>query len=194
MAREGKKRCPDFATILAEAPPSAAVRDQIAECFHAELRVMAKRVCRSDTLAEDAAQSAFETGMEALGSFRGEGPIGAWFRAIVRSTCTRLKRTRRDDPTYHVPLPDLPESFDVDPNPLQDMQMLVAERLEILRAVLEDVPEPNRSLLLVHEVDGASLTDLAERFDLSAESVKARIKRTRQLVRERVLAAANEEV
>ncbi len=195
MTDQERKRCPDFARILAETPASSSVQEQIIRCFHAELQSAARRICRSDDMADDAVQMAFETGLESLGAFRGEAPIDAWLRTIVRSTCNRLKRTRKDDPHFTRPLEQISAAEEADQSvPSQDTQLLVLERLDILRHVIEDVPEPNRSLLLVHELEEVPLQDLAQQFGLSEESVKARLKRTRQFVRDRVLQAANEPV
>ncbi|RLB64207.1 MAG: SigE family RNA polymerase sigma factor, partial [Deltaproteobacteria bacterium] len=68
------------------------------------------------------------------------------------------------------------------------------ERLELLEDVLAKIAEPNRSLLLLHEGRDRSVAELAQQFDLSPEAVKARLKRTRGIVRQRLLQIADQEI
>jgi len=189
------KRCPDFAAILRTTSPDEQIRQQVAACFQEEILRVARRRCNDDVLAEEAAQEALITGLEKLGSFRGDAPLQAWLRRLVATACGRLRRGKINAPASNLPLEEELLGGDVsEVTPQQEIAMLLGERLDILREVLAEVPEPNRSLLLLREGEGVSLAELAEQFGLSPEAVKARLKRTRGALRERLLAKAEEEV
>lgn len=195
MARRtaARKRCPDFANILRQSAPTTSVREQIAECFYTEMTRFARLRCRDTTLAQDAVQDAMINGLDALGSFRGEAPLQYWLRRLVLSACSRLRRSRKNDPRLHVTLDEVGDDEGARTQPdTQEAQVFLSQRLEILREVLREIEEPNRSLLLLHEGQEESLAELAVQFDLSVEAVKARLKRTRARLRRRLLEKADE--
>lgn len=49
-------------------------------------------------LAEDAVQEAFLIALARLGDLRQPEAFPAWFRQIVRSRCSRIRRRRREEP------------------------------------------------------------------------------------------------
>ena len=60
--------------------------------------------------------------------------------------------------------------------------------MELLSDEIEQLEEPNRSLLRLHDVEEVPVATLAERFGLTVEAVKSRLKRGRGIVREGLLA------
>lgn len=181
-------KCPDFAEILRNGAPDDPLRELLAGCFHAELGRFARAICGDATVAEDVAHDALMQGLALLQTYRGDAPLRAWLRRLVRSACSRFHRGRKNKPFYNVPLSALPEeSAAMSSEPVQESQVLVKEQLAQLRGALEHVAEPNRSLLLLHEGMDIPLTELAARFELTTDAVKARLRRTRARVREVLL-------
>ncbi len=167
----------------------------MARCFHEEILRLAKKRCGDDALAEDASQEALIAALEALGSFRSEAPLRAWLRQIVFTACSRLRRGKAKKLGADLPFDELPdEQVPVTGRADQEVATLLHERLELLEDVLAKIAEPNRSLLLLHEGRDRSVAELAQQFDLSPEAVKARLKRTRGIVRQRLLQIADQEI
>ena len=190
----GRKRCPDFAQILRGTSPDSQIKKQVANCFYEELHRMARSRCKNAALAEDAAHDSLINAMESLGTFRGDAPIEAWLRRLVSSACHRLQRGRKNDPAYNLPLDEAPKPADADTGETgQEMALLVHERVLILKEALTDIAEPNRTMFLLHEGQDMSLADLSKRFDLTVESVKARLKRTRMKLRTNLIHRAESE-
>lgn len=188
----GKRRptaadCPDFAQLLRQGRPNRQLVEQIAACFLPAMQRLARSRCRGDpTLAEDARQEAFAAALQALPRYRGDAPLHAWLGRLVQASCARLRRGRKNDPRLHV-------EFDEDSTMAGDSSdrgaewsVLWKQRLDILQRVLLEIPEPNRSLLLLREGLGLSLHELAERFQLGTGAVKTRLKRTRAQVRHKL--------
>ncbi|MBW2455765.1 MAG: sigma-70 family RNA polymerase sigma factor [Deltaproteobacteria bacterium] len=188
-------RCPDFARLLREASPDAALSAQLVTCFGRELERQARQRCRSTTLAEDAVQDALVGALENIGSFRGDAPIEAWLRRLVVSSCSRLTRGRKNAPAFNRPLDELSGEAEAgDGAGLQEQAVLLSERLALLRDAMADLSDQNRALLLAHEAEDEPIAELARRFDTTEESIKSRLKRSRAQLRRRLLELADAEV
>ncbi len=176
----GAKRCPDFAKILKASPPDVRLTEQLVACFTKEIGRLARQRCRDLALADDARQDAMITLIQSLDAYRGEAPLRHWLQRLVLTACNRLRRGQRNDPALNLPLDDVPP--DADPLVVlgsQELRLLLNERFELLQGVLSEVPEPNRSLLLLHEGQDVPLEQLALRFGLTLDGVKSRLKRLR---------------
>jgi RNA polymerase sigma-70 factor (ECF subfamily) len=190
-----RTECPDFVAILRDAEPDAAIFELVAECFHDELGRLAARRCRDDALAQDATQDALLAAFESLDTFRGDAPLEHWLKRLVVSSCARLRRGRKNAPAYNLPL-DALESEGSPAEPIaagQEAAVLLGERLRLLERALGELSEENRSLILLHEGLDLHLFELAARFGLTIDGAKARLKRARAQLRQRLLELAEGE-
>jgi len=181
-------QCPDFAEILRQTTPDASLFEQIALCFSDRLEEYAKYVCRDETSGKDAMQDAMVAAMTNLESYRGESPIESWLRRIVVSACSRIKRGRKNDPAINRPLEVVEAAQPLaEPAADQELQLLLKERLELLGQEIDELDEPNRSLLRLHDVQEVPVAALVEQFGLTEEAIKSRLKRGRATVRDQLL-------
>ncbi|MDX6698395.1 MAG: hypothetical protein QOE65_1792 [Solirubrobacteraceae bacterium] len=122
--------------------------------------------------AEDAVQDVF---IRAYGSLRAsDRPIAlkAWLYRVAHNRC--VDQLRR-------PLPPPADVLDVSRTPLSD-PLSETERRDDLRRLVEDVrrlPEQQRSVLLMREMEGLSYADLADALDVSVPAVKSLLVRAR---------------
>ena len=65
---------------------------------------------------------------------------------------------------------------------------MLTERLEQVRKEIEKLKEPNRTLLISHDVEEVPISELAQKFEMTEEAIKSRLKRSRATVRERLIA------
>jgi RNA polymerase sigma-70 factor (ECF subfamily) len=180
--------CPDFARIVRENAPDRSLFEQIVDCFSGQLARFARDHCRDESLGQDAFQEAMITAFTKLDSFRGDSPIVPWLRRIVISACSRLRRGKKNDPSVNLPFdPERGDGAVESPFGDQELQLMIAQSLEMVRAELERLDETNRSLFEAHDIDEVPIAELAERFEMSAEAVKSRLKRARAQVREGLL-------
>ncbi|MCP4605227.1 MAG: sigma-70 family RNA polymerase sigma factor [Proteobacteria bacterium] len=180
--------CPDFAEIVRNSTPDESLFEQIAQCFSERLEEFAKYVCRDETSGKDAFQDAMLAAMTHLNTYRGDSPVDAWLRRIVVTSCTKLRRGKKNDPHLNRPL----ETREVasalaDKKPDQELRLILAERLELVRREIESLDEPNQSLLMLHDVREVTIAELGKQFDMTEEAVKSRLKRSRAKVRSRLL-------
>lgn len=122
--------------------------------------------------AEDALQDVF---LRAYGALRADSrPVSlrAWLYRVAHNRC--IDHLRR-------PIPPAAEVFELSRRPLHD-PIEEAERREDLRRLVADVrnlPEQQRSALLMREMDGMSYAELADALDVTVPAVKSLLVRAR---------------
>lgn len=99
----------------------------------------------------------------------------------------------KNDPNINRPLHDQEGALESKTRDV-DAQAMMRERLELLTSELAHIPSDNAQLLILHEAEDMSLAELAERFGLTVDGVKGRLKRTRALLRARLLKRAEEQI
>jgi RNA polymerase sigma-70 factor (ECF subfamily) len=184
-----RTECPDFAEMVKQTTPDRSLFEQITLCFSDRLEDFAKYYCRDDTLGKDAFQDAMISAMHYLDTYRGDSPIEPWLRRIVMSACSRLRRGKKNSPSVNISLESDKGTIEsADDAPDQELRMMLRERLLMVQEEMEKLKEPNRTLLMLHDIEEVSISDLQNRFELTEESVKSRLKRARAQVRDKLIA------
>lgn len=139
--------------------------------------------------AEDAAQEAFVTAYRSLGSWRGEGPFGAWLTRIAVRIALRQVGQRRSvrwlDPTAGTGADggDLAsvasEAQAVAQSPRTDPAMLAlrAEGEAALRASVATLPEPYRETVTLRFFGELTLEEIARQTERPLPTVKTHLRR-----------------
>jgi RNA polymerase sigma-70 factor (ECF subfamily) len=189
MARR-QTQCPDFAEIIKDTTPDHSLFEQIATCFAGRLESFAKYYCKDPNLGKDAFQDAMVSAMRYLETYRGDSPIESWLRRIVVSACSRLRRGKKNSPAVNLPLDASPVAATVegDMTADQELRVMVSQQLKLVQDEIDKLKEPNRTMLMLHDVEEVSIADLTKRFQMTEESVKSRLKRSRAVVRQNLLA------
>jgi RNA polymerase sigma-70 factor, ECF subfamily len=164
----------------------------IIETHQAQAYDLARRLLNDWALAEDAVQESFVSGYRAFSQFRGDN-FRAWIMRIVANTCRDMLRSRRARPT--VPLDPTPSDPD-DPNPAlsavdfpssEESPEDYVERSELRRTIeagLASLPEERRLALLLVDVQGMSYEETAQIMNCSLGTVKSRVSRGRNELRD----------
>ena len=149
------------------------------------------RLCASlledSSLAEDAAQEVFFRAYRKLRTFRGQAAFSTWLYRIAANHCLDLLRRRRRERT---------ESWDAllegSGEPLHELLTLprdpttVVANTELVQRALAQLSPGYRLILTLREVEGLSYQELAGTLRCSLDAVKARLRRARQELLERV--------
>ncbi len=139
------------------------------------LRRVARRACRGQEDAEDAAQHALWTLHRQVGSLRTASAVAAWLFRVVARECRRLLGLRRQPA-----LPTLLDSLETTPVP-------AALRHDLARAI-EALTEPYRAALILRDVEELTAPEAAAVLGITPEALKSRLHRARAEVRERLVA------
>ena len=140
-------------------------------CFNLAMRILGNRA-----QAEDLVQEVFLKMFATIRSYRGDAPFGSWLkRMTVNATIDQLRSQRHD--------------ADVDAEALQAQQTTdAAQPAAALDAwsLLQRLPARTRAILILHEFEGYTHTELAQMFGQSesySKSILARaLKRLGELV------------
>ena len=137
----------------------------------------------------DLAQDIFLLAFRSLSSFRGDSQFGTWLTRIALRHCWReAKRRRKRRSTV--------TSYDADDeNPVHlgertagdavtDQTVLSGERHGAVRKALAQLPEEFRTVLLMRVVEELPVEQVAEILNVSTGTVKSRLYRAREKMRE----------
>ncbi len=143
-------------------------------------------LCRDPGLAEDMTQDVFASAWAALDTFRGDASIKTWLRRIACNAFTDVQRRRARDRTAGAVGID-PERVGVR-DPLAEI--LVEESRSAVYRALEDLDIEERTMPLLHYMDGLSYREMSEVLDRPDGTVKWITGRALQKLRERLAGKA----
>jgi RNA polymerase sigma factor (sigma-70 family) len=146
------------------------LHDRYRQRLFAYVRQMLSSCSRQD--AEDVLQDVFVRAYGALRNDNREMNARAWLYRVAHNRC--IDHLRR-------PIPPAAEIFEVSRKPLLD-PVEEAQRRDDLRQLVADVgqlPEQQRSALLMREIDGMTYADLANALDVTVPAVKSLLVRAR---------------
>jgi len=129
--------------------------------------------------ASDLVQRAFVLGFKKLSSLQDTDRVGAWlFRILSNLSKDYLRSARRTD----VSLDQMPEVTATEGDPLEEVQRgEVRQRLQLAMGQL--TAEQREAFMLKH-LEGRSYEEMAAVLDVSVGSLKMRVKRAREALRD----------
>ena len=138
--------------------------------------------------AEDAAQEAFLVALDRLEECRSPERFGGWLMTIVRNRSKNLVRRESLRETEEVP----PGARSRIPTP--DRVAETAELREQLKGALMNLPEMQRQIVLLHDLEGWKHREIADRLDLPCGTVRSHLHFARKALRSalRMLPGASE--
>jgi len=145
---------------------------------------------------EDIAQEVFLRVFKFIRKFRGDSSLESWIYKIILNYCrTQARRKRflsRFVVSTHPPPPQEEKSFDIVadyPDPTKDPALAVEDQrtVESILSALEALPQIYRDILIMREINELSYDEIAKILGISVGTVKSRIARARELIRQRVI-------
>jgi RNA polymerase sigma-70 factor (ECF subfamily) len=124
--------------------------------------------------AEDASQEAFVTAFRALGTWRQDGPFGAWLTRIAVRVAIRRSQRRRSV-TWLDPMN--PGAGDVAGGADPATLTLRSERANDVRAALAQLDEPYREVVALRFFGDLSLSEIADQTGRPLGTVKTHLHR-----------------
>lgn len=165
-----------------------AAFEQLVSRHERRLYALAWHVTRNHHDAQDTVQNALVAAVEHLDRFREDASFKTWITRITVNHALKLLRRRRGRPVADAEDEDgaetLPPQFIAD---WRDDPQAALDRRE-LRQVLEEgiqqLPEGQRLVFVLRDIEGLSVAETAETLDISAANVKVRLLRARLALRE----------
>ncbi len=174
------------------ADPGRAIAELVTRCGPM-LHAVALRLTHNRADADDVVQEAFLSAYKHWGEFRGDSKPCTWLHSIaVRAALRRGRReSRRRDVAreYARAMPFMQSRLaEADfPSSSAEARELRADARVRVDAAMRDVAEPFRSALVLKEIAGMSVDEVAQVLGVKAATVKTRLHRGRLLLRAALL-------
>jgi RNA polymerase sigma-70 factor (ECF subfamily) len=148
------------------------------------------KVCRNEDDAEDTLQEAFYKILKALPSFNFQSTFSTWIYRIVSNSCLMKWRKEKRERWESFEALENPEDWVQDEYtrwPDTPVERLLSTELKELmdRAVL-DLPPIYRLAFVLKDLEGLKIDDVAQALNISVPAAKARLRRARLFLRERL--------
>ena len=195
MAQHGLKQASPAASDDAELAARAVARDAgafraIMQRHNRRLYRIARGILRNNTEAEDAVQEAYVSAFTNLASYRGESTLAAWLSRIVLNEA--LGRLRRRRPTMDLAAESVRSEAEIIHFPLStpndDPERTMAQRqiLQLVEQATDNLPNVFRLVFVTRVIEGMSVEETSELLGIKPETVKTRLHRARQLIRDQL--------
>lgn len=134
--------------------------------------------------ASDCAQEAMIRIWRSLDSYRGDCAFESWvYRIAANCSLDAMRKKKRDRSESIEPLREA--GFDpADPGPGTEEKAVAAEEHRRLREGIANLPEDQREALVMTQLEGLSYETAATRMGVSEGTVKSRVNRARQKLKE----------
>ena len=174
------------------ADPRRAIAELVARCGPM-LHAVVLRLTRNRADADDVVQEAFLSAYKHWSEFRGESQPCTWLHSIAVRTALRRGRreSRRRDVAreYARAMPFMQSRLAAADFPSASLEAreVRADARRRVDVAMRDVAEPFRSALVLKEIAGMSVDDVAMVLGVKAATVKTRLHRGRLLLRAALL-------
>ena len=162
----------------------------IMQTHNQRLYRIARSILRNNADAEDAVQEAYVSAFTNLASYRGEGSLKSWLsRIVVNESLGRVRQRHSTidltelEQQSQAQIIQFPQS-----TPNDDPERTMAQRqiIHLVEQATDNLPEAFRLVFVARVIEGMSIEETSELLGIKPETVKTRLHRARQLVRDRL--------
>lgn len=167
----------------------------LVEAYQKNVYNLALRMTGNSEDALDMAQEAFIRAYNSLSSFRGDSKFSVWLYRIVSNVCLDFLRARKGRTAVSLSQTG-PDGEDAaleipDERALPEAELERALTRDAVRRGLQALPDDQREILLLREIQGLSYEEIAAALSLEGGTVKSRIFRARKKLCAYLLADGN---
>ena len=146
--------------------------------YQARIHGLAFHYVRNPEEARDLAQDIFVRIYNKLETFQGHETFLAWMLRLARNLCIdHLRRLKARPPAHDVPVDDGPELSD--PAETPEEAWVAGSRKRLVHRALQKLSEQYREIILLKDIQGLKLEEIASMLELPLGTVKSRSNRAR---------------
>jgi len=147
---------------------------------------VALRMCGNPEDAQDCLQEAMLRIYRAISGFKAQSSFSTWVYRITMNTCLDELRRRKNRPNT-----SLDGLYDagwspVDPGQTPEKHALAEDMRRQLQAFIRELPEDMRAAIVLRDIEGYSYDEIATMLDANVGTIKSRISRGREKLREKI--------
>ncbi|HWI55306.1 MAG TPA: sigma-70 family RNA polymerase sigma factor [Desulfobacteria bacterium] len=163
--------------------------EQLVARYESRVFTIAYRFTGNYDDASDLAQEAFIRVYRSISSFRGESSLLTWLTRVVTNVCKDELRRRAKQKV--VSIEEMTEKGQVsEPESRQktlEEAVLKKEWQEEVQQILNSLTYEHRAVIIMRDVQGYSYEEIAGFLECSLGTVKSRINRARQILKNKLL-------
>lgn len=144
---------------------------------------LARRMLGAPDRAEDATQEIFLKAWQALPSFRGEAPFGAWLARLARNELLNAIRRRHRRPPEGAAAPAREPTARAPWPVAGGVEATARADVLALEAVIASLPDGARRVLVLYHFEGFTHAEIAAALEISVGTSKSQLARARSLLR-----------
>ena len=160
--------------------------NRLMEQHERRMYAVALRMCANREDAQDCLQEAMLRVYRAIGGFKGESSFSTWVYRITMNTC--LDELRRRKNKQSASLDDLLDEgwAPADERTSPEKHAVRAETARMLHQTIRELPEDMRAAVVLRDIQGYSYEEIAKILDINVGTIKSRISRGREKLREKL--------
>lgn len=155
---------------------------ELLKTYYADIFAYLRRLCRSQTEAEDLTQQTFLKVWRSLGSFQNKSKFSTWLYRIAHNTYIDCQRKNKQTQAY----PDHWWQECTDKSPGPSATAAEQQMAESLYQAVEKLDNGKKHVVHLHYYQGLSLRETARVLDISTSTVKYRLREVIKTLRGRV--------
>ena len=168
-----------------------AAFDELVVRHEGKLRSVALRLTGSMSDAEDVVQQSLMKAFEKIRNFRGDSQFSTWVTRIVLNESLMFLRRRRREAVSRFPLHNeegelMPDAELADTLPDPEARVAQQESAEVLRHTIQGLPRAWSTVIVLHDMEGKTIEETANRLGISVAAAKSRRLRARLELRRRI--------
>ncbi len=148
-----------------------AAWDVLFQRYQLPLYVYVFELAHDEQASLDIVQDTFIAAVKHIGGLREDGKFGSWLFGIAHQKVIQLWRKRGGKEILFDEIPETPDKFENSPDDLLIRRESEAEFMNLLN----QLPLPQRSVLLLHFVEDFSLEEIARITETQLGTVKSRM-------------------
>ena len=185
---------PDAALVERLRRTEAGAAEGLVDTYGDRVYRLARRITGNEQDAEEAVQDVFWSVVQKIDTFRGESLFGSWiYRITANAAYQKLRRAahRRDEISLDQVLPILDDGHHhVDPSgdwsAKIDDPAIQSELRDVLTSAIDRLPANHRAVIVLHDVEGLSMAEVADALGISLATAKTTAHRARLRLRKRL--------
>ncbi len=166
----------------------AAIRG-IMQANNRRLYRLARGILRNDAEAEDVVQETYVRAFTHLDGFRGDSSLATWLARIAMNEALGRLRRQRASVDLDTLAPGVLEAQIIQfplSAPSEDPEKSMAQReiQAVVEHAIDELPEAFRLVFITRVIEGMNVEETAEILSLKPETVKSRLHRARNMLRD----------
>lgn len=157
--------------------------------YNQRLYRAARAILRDDLQAEDLVQEAWVRAYQHLSEFAGRASFSTWvLRITVNEGLARLRMGKRyGEQREGTDAQGARMDRFISPVPDPEQQAASREMRILLEELIDKLPDANRAVFMLRDVEGMSTSEAAEVLSITEENVKVRLHRARASLRDMLM-------